>query len=178
MSPPKLKKGYVQLYTGDGKGKTTAALGLAMRAVGGGLRVFMGQFMKGQRYGELEAARKFADRFIIEQYGKPTFVHTGRATDEDIELAQRGLQRLREAVMSGEYDLVIMDEVNVALYFGLIQVQEVLEIINRRPHHVEIVCTGRNAPEALIERADLVTEMKEIKHYYNQGVPAREGIEK
>ncbi len=178
MSQSRLKKGYVQVYTGDGKGKTTAALGLAFRALGSGLRVFMGQFMKGQSYGELKTARKFGDQFVIEQYGKPTFVHVDNPTDEDIQLAQRGLERLREAVLGGAYDIVIMDEVNVALYFGLVTVQEVLEILDAKPTHVEVVCTGRNAPPELIERADLVTEMREIKHYYTQGVSARKGIEK
>ncbi len=178
MAARKLEKGYVQVYTGDGKGKTTAALGLAFRALGNGFRVYMGQFMKGQSYGELKLARKFGDQFVIEQYGKPTFVHVERATEEDIQLAQNGLARLKDAIMSGDYDIVIMDEVNVALFFGLITIEEVLEILDNKPTHVEVICTGRNAPEALIDRADLVTEMKEIKHYYTQGVPARKGIEK
>jgi len=178
MPQVKLKEGFVQVYTGDGKGKTTAALGLAFRALGSGLRIFMGQFMKGQSYGELSTAGRFGDQFRIEQFGKPTFVHVDRATEEDIELAQKGLRRIREVVMSGEYDIVILDEINVAIYFGLVSVEEVLDVLNKKPAHVEIVCTGRNAPEALIERADLVTEMREIKHYYRQGIPARKGIEK
>jgi cob(I)alamin adenosyltransferase len=178
MKKPKLERGYIQVYTGDGKGKTTAALGLAFRALGNGFRVFMGQFMKGQSYGELKLARQFGDRFVIEQYGKPTFVHVDHPEPEDVEMARQGLARLREIILSGEYDIVIMDEVNVALYFGLIEIQDVLAILDEKPLHVEVICTGRRAPQELVDRADLVTEMREIKHYYTRGVPARSGIEK
>ncbi|GBD92984.1 cob(I)yrinic acid a,c-diamide adenosyltransferase [bacterium BMS3Abin05] len=174
----KLKKGYIQVYTGDGKGKTTAALGLAFRAAGNDFRVYIGQFMKGQEYGELKTAERLAPNIVIEQFGKPTFVHVDKATEEDIQAAQNGLARLREVVKGGLYDIVIMDEVNVALYFKLITVEDVLEILENKPASVEIILTGRYAPRELIDRADLVTEMKEIKHYFARGVPARMGIEK
>ncbi|RKY80561.1 cob(I)yrinic acid a,c-diamide adenosyltransferase [candidate division KSB1 bacterium] len=178
MTKKTLQRGYFQVYTGEGKGKTTAALGLAFRAAGSGLRTYIGQFMKGVHYGELTAAKQLAPAIVIEQYGRPAFVHPQQATEEDINLAKTGLAKLKKAVLNGEYDIVIMDEVNVALYFKLISVDEVLEIIDQKPEQVEIIATGRYAPQALIDRADLVTEMRQIKHYYTQGVKARKGIEK
>ncbi len=173
-----LKKGYVQIYTGNGKGKTTAALGLAMRAAGNEMRVFIGQFMKGQDYGELKAAARLEPFLTIEQFGQPTFVHVDKATEEDIRLAQEGLARCREAMKSGRYDIVILDEVNVAIFFKLVTTEQLLELLKEKPEQVELVLTGRYAPRELIEKADLVTEMQEIKHYYAQGVVARKGIEK
>ena len=170
--------GLIQVYTGDGKGKTTAALGLALRALGNGFTVFMGQFMKGQEYGELRSVRRFRRRFVIEQFGTPNFVAKNKTSETDRRLATAGLQRLEQVVSSGETDLVIMDEINVALDFKLIPLVEVLRLLKQKPAHVEIVCTGRHAPAELLQCADLVTEMKEIKHYYHRGVPARVGIEK
>ncbi len=173
-----LKKGYVQIYTGNGKGKTTAALGLALRAAGNEMNVFIGQFMKGQDYGELKAAARLEPFVTIEQFGQPTFVHVDKASEEDIRLAQEGLARCREAMTSDRYDIVILDEVNVAIFFKLVTTEQVLELIEQKPEQVELVLTGRYAPEELVNKADLVTEMREIKHYYAQGVVARKGIEK
>ncbi len=171
------RRGLVQVYTGDGKGKTTAALGLALRAAGHGLRTYIGQFMKGQPYGELEAARLLTPYLTIEQYGRPSFVHVERATPEDIRCARDGLARAREALLSGCYDIVVLDEVCVALHFGLLSLREVLGLLDERPEQVELILTGRRAPQELLARADLVTEMREIKHPYASGVPARAGIE-
>ncbi|MGC8873157.1 MAG: cob(I)yrinic acid a,c-diamide adenosyltransferase [Chloroflexia bacterium] len=171
------RRGFVQVYTGDGKGKTTAALGLALRAAGHGLYTYIGQFMKGQPYGELEAARLLAPYLTIEQYGRPSFVHVRHATPEDIRCAHEGLARAREALLSGRYDIVVLDEVCVALHFGLLTLPEVLSLLNERPAKVELVLTGRRAPKELLDRADLVTEMREIKHPYASGVSARPGIE-
>ncbi len=169
--------GLVQVYTGDGKGKTTAALGLALRAAGHGLRTYIGQFMKGQPYGELEGARLLEPYLTIEQYGLPTFVHVRQATPEDVRMAHEGLEKARAAMRSGRYAIVVLDEVCVALHFELLTLEEVLAFLEERPEGVELVLTGRRAPEALLSRADLVTEMREVKHPYARGVPARRGIE-
>jgi cob(I)alamin adenosyltransferase len=170
-------KGYVQVYTGDGKGKTTAALGLALRASGHGMRTYVGQFMKGQHYGELDALRNHSN-ITIEQYGDVRCIHREEVTPEHVAQARRGLERARVAMLSGEYDIVVLDEANVAIWFGLLTIEEVLAFLDLRPEGVEVVLTGRRAPQALIDRADLVTEMCEIKHYYAQGVTARNGIER
>ena len=172
-----LSKGYVQIYTGDGKGKTTAALGLALRASGHGMRTYVGQFMKGQPYGELDALRDHP-HITVEQYGDVRCIRREQVTPEHIAQARRGLERAREALLSGQYGLVVLDEVNVTVSFGLLTVDEVLSLLDARPAHVEVILTGRRAPRELIERADLVTEMREIKHYYRQGVTARKGIER
>jgi cob(I)alamin adenosyltransferase len=169
--------GLVQVYTGDGKGKTTAALGLALRAAGSGMRSYIGQFLKGRRYGELESVQQLSPYLTLEQYGLDAWVHIDRVTPEQRAAAQEGLAKVRQALHSGEYDIVIADEINVALYFGVLTEEEVIELIDGRPPQVELVLTGRRAPEAIIERADLVTEMKEVRHPYHRGVPAREGIE-
>ena len=169
-------KGYVQVYTGDGKGKTTAAFGLALRAAGAGLRTFIGQFMKGTPSGELAAAERFPDLIIIRQYGRRGFI--GREpTQEDRKAAAAGLADIRGIITSGEHDLVVLDEINVAIAYDLISVDEVLQLVDTKPEHVELVLTGRKADPRIIERADLVTEMREVKHYYARGVRAREGIE-
>ncbi len=169
--------GLIQVYTGDGKGKTTAALGLALRAAGHGLRTYIGQFMKGVDYGELHAVARLAPLVTIEQYGQPSFIHAEQVTPEDIRLAREGLQKARAAMLSGEYDIVVLDEVCVALHFNLLPLDEVLALLEEKPGQVELLLTGRRAPQALIRRADLVTEMREVKHPYRQGVPARKGIE-
>jgi cob(I)alamin adenosyltransferase len=175
----KLHKGYVQVYTGNCKGKTTAALGLAFRAMGRGLRTYIGQFMKGQQYGELEAARLIKPYITIEQYGKAGYIHVKNPPEpEDVEMAQKGLARARKAMLSGDYDIVILDEIITAHYFHLISIENMLDLIRSKPNNVEIVYTGRYAPQELINAADLVTEMLEIKHYYSQGVTARDGIER
>jgi len=169
--------GLVQIYTGDGKGKTTAALGLALRAAGWGLKTFIGQFMKGRDYGELEAVRALAPLITIEQFGRNAFVHVKEGTPEDRKAAQEGLQATRTAMETGEYDIVVLDEINVALFFRLLTVEEVLDVIDARPSHVELILTGRRVPQKLIEQADLVTEMREVKHPYQKGISARRGIE-
>ncbi len=175
----RLEAGYVQVYTGNGKGKTTAALGLTLRAVGAGLRVYIAQFLKGSDYSEVKCIKeRFSDLVDIEQFGTPRFVRTGNITEEDLELAKKALSRIEEALTSGKYDIVIMEEANVAAYLGLIKTEDILRLIDIKPSNVELVITGRYAPEEVIERADLVTEMKEIKHYYTKGVQARVGIEK
>ncbi len=170
-------KGYVQVYTGSGKGKTTAAFGLALRAAGAGLKTFVAQFLKGMDSSELEAIKRFSDLIVLRQYGTGSFI-LGEPTQEDREAAAAGFAEVKEAVASRDYDLVILDEINVAMRLSLISVDEVLELIETRPHHVELVLTGRNADARIVERADLVTEMREVKHYYTQGVQARKGIER
>jgi cob(I)alamin adenosyltransferase len=172
-----LERSCVQVYTGNGKGKTTASLGLALRAVGRGLKVCMFQFIKGGgQYGEHLAAEKLAPLLTIIQTGRPGWVNTKDIT-EDRRVAQEAYVRAHELLVSGEYDLFICDEINGATGFGLIDVEQVLELINCKPAKTELVLTGRNAHERVIEAADLVTEMREIKHYYKAGVPARTGIE-
>jgi cob(I)alamin adenosyltransferase len=172
-----LERGCVQVYTGNGKGKTTAALGLAFRAVGRGLRVCMFQFIKGGgQYGEHLLAEKLAPLLTIIQSGRPGWVNTKDIT-EDRTVAQAALVQARELLTSGEYDLMIMDEINGAVGFGLIDVEQVLELIRLKPETVELVLTGRNAADQVMAAADLVTEMREVKHYYAAGVPARTGIE-
>jgi cob(I)alamin adenosyltransferase len=170
------KRGYVQVYTGNGKGKTTAALGLGLRASGDGLMVFMLQFMKGRRYSEIDAIENI-DNFTIVQHGRDEFVSKKDPARIDIDLALDGFEKAKEVLLSGEYDLVILDELNVAVDFGLIPLDDALKLIKDKPEHVELVLTGRGAPEEFMELADLVTEMREIKHFYQKGVEARKGIE-
>jgi len=172
-----LDRGCVQIYTGNGKGKTTAALGLCLRAVGRGLKVCFFQFIKGGGpYGEQLAAEKLAPLFTIIQTGQPGWVNTSDIS-ADRAAAQAALVQAREIVTSGAYDLVVLDELNGALGFGLVDLEQVLELIALRPTGMELVLTGRNAHPQVVEAADLVTEMREIKHYYKAGVPARTGIE-
>lgn len=170
-------KGYVQVYTGDGKGKTTAALGLALRAVGAGFRVYIAQFLKGMEYSELISIKRFSDLITLRQYGTKCFIN-GKPGDEDFRLTKLGLDESKKAILSGEYKIVILDEANVAVHFGLMKLESLIELIRIRPEDVELVITGRYARPELLEKADLVTEMKEIKHYYASGVQARTGIEK
>lgn len=174
-----LGKGYVHVYTGNCKGKTTAALGLAFRAMGRGMKTYIGQFMKGQFYGELKAAEMAHPYITIEQYGKPGFTHIKEPPQEDdIQMAQEGLAKAFEAMLSGEYDIVILDEIVTSHYFKLITLEEILGVIRSKPGGVELVLTGRYAPPELIEAADLVTEMAEVKHYYEKKILARDGIER
>jgi cob(I)alamin adenosyltransferase len=167
----------VQVYTGDGKGKTTAALGLAVRAAGHGYRTYIGQFMKGQDYGELRGVGLLAPYVTLEQYGEPTFLRREDITDRDRAMARAGLARVREVLAQGHHQIVVLDEILVALFFDLVSLDEVLDLIAARPAGVELVLTGRRAPQAIIDVADLVTEMVEVKHPYRQGIPARKGIE-
>jgi cob(I)alamin adenosyltransferase len=172
-------KGYVQVYTGNCKGKTTAALGLAFRAMGRGLKTYVGQFMKGQKYAELKSAEMCRPHITIEQYGKDTLIHVKNPPEaEDVQMAREGLTRAKNAMLSGAYDIVVFDEINTAHFFHLITTEEMLEVISAKPDGVEVIFTGRYAPPEVIEAADLVTEMTEIKHYYEKGVPARDGIER
>ncbi|MBN1273153.1 MAG: cob(I)yrinic acid a,c-diamide adenosyltransferase [Candidatus Aminicenantes bacterium] len=174
-----LSDGYIQVYTGNGKGKTTAALGLALRAAGHGLKTFIGQFLKGRDYGELHAAEKLRPLITIKQFGKKGFIHVrGDPDAEDIQRAEKALSACREAMLSGKYSIVILDEICIALYFHLLAEEDVLELLRRKPKNVELVLTGRYAPESIIAAADLVTEMKEVKHYYQKGIQARKGFEK
>ena len=169
-------QGFVQVYTGDGKGKTTAALGLALRAAGAGLRVYFGQFIKNADYSEIKALARFADCITVRQFGRGCFLLTEPAP-EDRAAARRALEGLSEALTSGNYDLVIADEANVAVALGLIEPNDLVSLIDLRPKQVELVLTGRGAPDAVLARADLVTEMRCVRHYYDRGVLARQGIE-
>jgi cob(I)alamin adenosyltransferase len=172
-------KGYVQVYTGNGKGKTTAALGLALRAAGHAMRTYIGQFLKGQDYGELAAVRRLAPLIIIGQFGRKGLLHvTENPEDEDIERAKLGLDKCLKAMLSGRFRLIVLDEVCVALHFHLLGEKDILDFLARKPADVELVLTGRYAPAWLLRRADLVTEMKAKKHYFDKGVRARAGIEK
>ena len=169
-------KGRIHVYTGNGKGKTTAAFGLALRAVGAGLKVFIGQFVKGKTYNENVAIARHLKNVTVKQYGLGCFI-VNSPTEDDIKAARKGLDEMRKIIQKGKYDMVIMDEVNIALYYKLIDIEDLLEIIKNKPEYVELVLTGRYAPQELIDKADLVTEMKEIKHYYRKGIEARKGIE-
>jgi cob(I)alamin adenosyltransferase len=168
--------GYVQVYTGNGKGKTTAALGLALRAAGAGLKVYFAQFVKSDRYSEIVALERFTDLITCRQFGSGCWLR-GRPGDEDIRMARSGLQAVQQVVLAGRHPLVVLDEANIATHFGLLEVDAFLELIDNKPRHVELIFTGRCAHPRLIERAHLVTEMREVKHYYQDGVPARKGIE-
>ena len=177
MSEKGLKVGLVHVYTGDGKGKTTAALGLALRACGHGLKVHMIQFMKGDiDYGELRACG-YLPNFSIVQFGRPDFVDKKDPAKEDIEFAQKALEYAKDVLQKGEPDIVILDELNVAIDFKLVDLEEVINLIDSKPEHMEIIITGRNAHEKIIERADYVTKMENVKHPYDRGQKARNGIE-
>jgi len=175
MTP--LPKGYVHIYTGDGKGKTTAALGLALRAAGAGLKVLIIQFMKGQEYSETKALKRFSPEIGFIQTGRRKCIRKEEVSDEDRREAHRGLDLARQAMLKGEIDLLILDEILVAHWFELVSLDEILSLLDARPRCLELVLTGRRAPQELIKKADLVTEMRAIKHYYEIGVPARKGIE-
>jgi len=169
-------KGYTQIYTGNGKGKTTAAFGLALRAVGAGKKVFIAQFVKGMKYSEINAVEKCFPEITIKQYGLSCFI-VNVPTEKDIEAARKGLKETSRVIASGKYEVVILDEVCIATYYNLFTVNELIEVLKTKPESTEIIITGRYAAKELIEVADLVTEMKEVKHYYTKGVEARKGIE-
>ncbi len=173
-----LERGLVQLYTGNGKGKTTAALGLALRAAGAGLRTMIVQFMKGQHYGELDAVKKLGDLILIEQFGSPRFcMPDGKNFEEHYRFARKALERSRTALADHSREILVLDEIVTAFLFKLVTVDEIKDIIRSKPAAKELVLTGRGAPQELVEMCDLVTEMNELKHYYQAGVKAREGIE-
>nr|WP_320012495.1 cob(I)yrinic acid a,c-diamide adenosyltransferase [uncultured Desulfobulbus sp.] len=168
--------GYIQVYTGNGKGKTTAALGVSLRAAAAGLKVFIGQFVKGMHYSELDLLPSLPN-ITLKQYGRGCFIYS-QPTQEDYAAAQDGLAEMAQILHSGSYDLVVLDEINIALYFKLFPVEDLIEALKARAPKVEVILTGRYAPQEIIDMADLVTEMREVKHYYEQGVEARTGIEK
>ena len=169
-------KGYVHVYTGDGKGKTTAAIGLAIRAAGAGMRVYIAQFVKGMHYSEIDALDRYADRITLKQYGRDCFIEK-EPEEADIRAARQGLEEVKGILASGNYQMVILDEANIATRYNLFSPDELAELVQSKPESVELVITGRNADPKIIALADLVTEMKEIKHYYRLGVEARPGIE-
>ena len=170
-------KGYIQIYTGEGKGKTTAALGLTIRAAGAGLNVYLAQFIKHGEYSEIKGLSRFADKITVAQFGCGRFIK-GRPSAKDIEIAARGIEKVKAILAAGKHQIVILDEANVAVSLNLFSEETLLEIITTKPDDVEIIITGRGATQRMIEAADLVTEMKEIKHYFKNGVEARIGIEK
>ena len=173
----KYRKGLVQVYTGNGKGKTTAAFGQALRAVGQGFRVCVIQFMKGRKYGEFLAAERYLPNLTVRLSGLDSFVMRDNPAPLDIELAKQGLALAREAVASGDYEMVILDEINVAVDFKLIPVADVIDLIRTRPPAVDLILTGRYAPPEIIALADTVSEIREVKHHYNAGIKDRAGIE-
>jgi cob(I)alamin adenosyltransferase len=174
-----LKKGLVQVYTGNGKGKTTAALGLALRAAGYGLKTIVIQFMKGGKdCGEIRASEKLHPYLTIQPMGRDCLIDRDHPEPVDFEYANKALQLAREKLLTKEYDIVVLDEVNVAINYGLIDMKFVLNLLNEKPEDVEMILTGRYAPQEIMDRADLVTEMVERKHYYQRGVKERVGIEK
>ena len=169
-------KGYIQVYTGNGKGKTTAALGLSLRAVGAGLNVFIAQFVKGMEYSELISIKQLSPKITLKQFGRDCFIYKD-PEEEDFKVAREGFEEVKKIVAGGKFEVVILDEINIATHYNLISIEELLELLETKPDNVEIVLTGRNVDNRIIEKADLVTEMKEIKHYYQKGVQARKGIE-
>ncbi|MEN8781159.1 MAG: cob(I)yrinic acid a,c-diamide adenosyltransferase [Desulfobacterales bacterium] len=177
MKSTEYMQGFVQVYTGNGKGKTTAAIGLAIRAAGAGLKVFIGQFIKTGDYSEIKTLKRLSDIIVVEQFGLGYFI--GRnPTQEDVDAARRGVERVQAIFNSNEYNVVILEEASVAVRYGLISEEDLLGLIEQRPDNKELVITGRWATQLVIQKADLVTEMKDIKHYYRKGVEARVGIEK
>ena len=172
-----LDQGLIQVYTGDGKGKTTAALGMALRAAGHGMQVYIVQFMKGwPHYGELVSVRN-QPNITLKQFGRPDFVDRDNPDPRDVRMAQEALQHGLDVIASGKYDVIILDEINVALDFGLLSLEQVLGLLDAKLPQTELVLTGRAAHPQVVERADLVTEMREIKHPYQAGIKGRKGIE-
>jgi cob(I)alamin adenosyltransferase len=174
----KLKQGFVQIYTGNGKGKSTAAIGQAVRAAGFGLKSYIAQFMKEYPYNELFSLKYLSEWITIEQFGGDEFVYKKELPGkEELTKAKKGLQSAKEKMLSREYDIIVLDEALVAIYFKLIETNDLVQFIKQKSENVELILTGRYCPDELIELADLVTEMKEIKHYYQKGVTSRKGIE-
>jgi cob(I)alamin adenosyltransferase len=165
----------IQVYTGNGKGKTTAALGLALRAAGAGLKVYIGQFVKGRRYSEINALKKIRN-IKVEQLGSRCFIRKDPAA-KDLVLAEAGLKKVKKIIAGKKYDMVILDELNIALHFRLLELKEVLELLKRAPKKTELILTGRYAHPRIIKLSDLASEIKEIKHYYKKGIGARKGFE-
>ncbi|MCP4690581.1 MAG: cob(I)yrinic acid a,c-diamide adenosyltransferase [Desulfobacterales bacterium] len=172
-----MTKGRVHVITGHGKGKTTSALGLALRAAGAGRSVYIGQFGKKGDYSEIRALERLSDRITVEQFGLGRFTN-GKPEPEDIEAAQEGLEKVTRVMASDKYDMVVLDEANVATRFGMIETRDLLDLIARKPPEKELIITGRYASTRVLEMADEVSELKARKHYYKKGVEARVGIEK
>ena len=172
-------RGLIIVNTGPGKGKTTAAMGTALRAVGNGMKVLMLQFLKGSwHYGELDAVKAFGDNFVMKQMGRGFVKVGGAETDpEDVRLVEQAWEVARQAIMSGQWDLIILDEINYAVSYGMLDPAKVVEVLNQKPEQVHVILTGRNAHPTIIELADTVTEMKQIKHAYEKDVLAQRGIE-
>ncbi len=172
-----MKKGYIQVYTGDGKGKTTASIGLAVRALGAGMKVYFGQFLKNHPYSEVKGLASFpGNNLKQEQFGTKRSI-SDPMTEADYEAALTGIETIEKEMLEGGYDLMILDEFNLVAGYNIVAEERLKEFISKKPDTTELVFTGRSAPEWLKERADLVTEMKMIKHYYEKGIPARKGIE-
>lgn len=174
-----MDQGQFQIYDGDGKGKTTAAVGLAVRALGAGLKVYLGQFIKDMEYHEIKILKQIPG-MTVELYGNGMGCLIGRyPSEEDLAAARKGVEKAMAAIKSGEYDMVILDEINVAWKLGLLKEEDMLELAGERPSDVELIFTGRGCPESVMEKADLITEMKEVRHYYStKGLLARDGIER
>ena len=177
--PEEIRKGLIIVNTGPGKGKTTAAMGTALRAVGSGMRVLMLQFLKGSwHYGELDAVEAFGDKFVMKQMGRGFVKVGGAATDpEDIKLVEQAWKEAEQAILSSQYDLVILDEINYAISYDMLDAAKVVAVLKRKPEMVHVILTGRNAHPSIVEIADTVTEMKQVKHAYEKGVMAQRGIE-
>jgi len=174
----KLSQGYIQIYTGNGKGKTTAAIGQAVRAAGFGLKTYIVQFMKEFPYNEVKSLKRLKEWITIEQFGGDDFVYKKEPPGKnEIDKAQRGLAAAKAKMLNSKYDIIILDEVCVSIYFGLFSDEEILTFVKQKPDNVEIILTGRYCPDKLLDKADLVTEMNEVKHYYQDGVKSRKGIE-
>jgi len=171
-----LEKGFIHIYTGNGKGKTTAAIGLGIRATGEGLKVYMIQFMKGRRYSESDALKNMKN-FTVVQFGRDEFVSKENPEQIDIDLARKGFEHAKEIIKNGEHDLIILDEINVAVDFKLIPLKDVLKLMDEKPEKVELVLTGRYAHPDMVKQADLVSEILEIKHPYQNGIQSRKGID-
>ncbi len=174
----KLSRGFIHIYTGNGKGKTTAAIGQAVRAAGAGLKTYIAQLMKEYPYSELESLKRLNDFITVEQFCGDDFVYKRQLPDEaELKKASEGLEIAKQKMLSGDYDIIILDEAIVAVYFKLLTVNQLIDFINDKPDDVELILTGRYSPDELISRADLVTEMREVKHYYSLGITSRKGIE-
>ncbi len=171
------KRGLVMVITGNGKGKTTSAFGQILRAIGQGYQVCMIQFMKGRKYGEIIACEKYLPHITFYQFGLDSFVMRENSAQVDIDLACQGLEKAKEVIQNGKYNMVILDEINVAVDFDLISEEAVLDLVKNKPPELDLILTGRYASKKLIDIADLVSEVTEIKHHYNAGIKDRPGIE-
>lgn len=172
----RLSESYVHVYTGNGKGKTTSVIGLMVRAVGAGKKVYFGQFMKQGNYSEIKILQERFPEITLEQYGGRLLLNKS-ADNSDLAQAEEGFKRAKEALHSGKYDMVVLDEINVVAFLELLDVQDILDFIDNRPKDVELVLSGRYADKRVMEKADLVSEIMQVKHYFNEGVQARKGIE-